>query len=62
MIHEMFSTHFTAVERGVIGVLSTSTGTIVSLFPAIEMWLRITSLAVGISVGIATLISILKKK
>lgn len=57
--HDQFPHHFTTVERGVIGVLATSTGTIVSLFPEVEMWLRITSLVVGITVGLATLYSII---
>ena len=54
--------HFTTVERGLVGLLATSTGTAVSLFPAVESWLRITSLVIGIAVGLVTLHSILSNR
>jgi hypothetical protein len=51
--------HLGTIERGLVGVLATSAGTFVSLLPTVESWLRVASLVVGITVGLATLYSIL---
>lgn len=52
----------TTVAKGITGVVTPLCGLVVSALPSVEAWLRITSLAIGIAVGVATLISILKKK
>ena len=49
------------LKQGALGIVSTAGGTAVSLLAQIEVWLRIASLIVGIAVGIATFVSILKK-
>ena len=59
---EHLPAHLSTVERGVVGILATSAGTVVSLVPEVEMWLRITSLVVGIAVGLATLYSVLSNR
>ena len=47
--------------KGIVGTVTPALGLIISNTSEMETWLRITSLIIGIAVGIATLISILKK-
>lgn len=49
------------VWKGLLGVGGTLTGVGVSL-AQVEAWLRVSSLAVGIAVGIATFISIVRNR
>lgn len=49
-----------ALTRGATGVIAAFGGTVVSMLPEIEAWLRITSLGVGIVVGLCTIHSIVK--
>lgn len=46
--------------KGAVGIGGVSLGGIVSL-NTVQAWLQITSLVVGIAVGVASLISIVKK-
>jgi fructose-specific phosphotransferase system IIC component len=48
--------------KGAVGVSATSGGLYVSLLPKFEAWLRIISLVIGIAVGVATFISIVRSK
>ena len=50
------------IAKGMLGMGATSTGVYVSILPKVEAWLRLISLLVGIAVGVATLVSILRKK
>lgn len=45
-----------------LGVGSPLAGFYVSILPQVEAWLRVVSLLVGISVGVATLLSLLRRK
>jgi 4-amino-4-deoxy-L-arabinose transferase-like glycosyltransferase len=45
--------------RGSVGVISPLLGASVSL-SAVEAWLRVTSLAVGIAVGVVTILMLLR--
>ena len=54
-------TAVTAV-KGFLGIGATSTGVYVSILPKVEAWLRLISLLVGIAVGLASLVSILRNK
>lgn len=47
-------------NAGVTGVFATATSVGISLLPEIETWLRISSLCIGIIVGIASLAVIIK--
>jgi hypothetical protein len=47
-------------NAGVTGVLATATSVGISLLPAIETWLRMGSLCIGIVVGIASLAVIIR--
>lgn len=47
---------------GMLGVLFPAGGITVSILPTVEAWLRVTSLAVGITVGLLSLYKLLKKK
>ena len=49
------------VRNGVLGVIGTGTGTTVSMLAEVEAWLRVTSLVVGIIVGVVTICSIVRK-
>jgi hypothetical protein len=62
-IQSFFAERETAstVFKGVLGVSSTGGGLAASA-SEIEIWMRIASLAIGIAVGIATFISIVRKK
>lgn len=48
------------ILRGSTGITATLGGTLVSMLPEIEAWLRIGSLLVGIFVGVLTIRSIIK--
>jgi hypothetical protein len=48
--------------KGMVGVGAATGGFYVSIFPRIEAWLRLVSLLIGIAVGIASFISIIRKK
>lgn len=48
--------------KGLIGVSSTMLGIVTSNLDQIEAWLRITSLLVGITVGIATVWSLTRRR
>ncbi len=50
------------IGKGLVGVTGTGTGIAVSTLSQVETFLRITSLTIGITIGVATLYSILKKK
>jgi hypothetical protein len=47
-------------NAGAAGMLATATSIGISMLPAIEQWLRIGSLCIGIAVGIASLAVIAK--
>ena len=47
-------------NAGITGIFATATSVGISLLPAIETWLRISSLCIGIVVGIASLAVIVK--
>lgn len=47
-------------NAGMAGVLATGTSIGISMLPAIEQWLRISSLCIGIVVGISSLAVIIK--
>jgi hypothetical protein len=47
-------------NAGITGVLATATSVGISLLPAIETWLRMGSLCIGIVVGIASLAVIIR--
>jgi hypothetical protein len=46
---------------GMLGVSATAGGFYVSILPMVEAWLRVLSLFIGCAVGIATLVSIIRK-
>jgi hypothetical protein len=45
-------------NAGITGIIATATSVGISLLPEIEAWLRVVSLIIGITVGIASLIVI----
>ena len=49
------------VVRGIIGVVAPVGGAVISALQSIEAWLRVGSLLVGITVGIVTIWSLIKK-
>lgn len=49
------------ITRGILGVIASGGSAAISFLSQIEAWLRVGSLVIGIAVGIATLISILRK-
>ena len=49
------------LRDGILGMATSAGGITISILPAIEQGLRILSLTVGIAVGVATFISILKR-
>ena len=49
-------------NAGITGVLATATSVGISMLPAIETWLRMGSLCIGIVVGIASLAVIIKNQ
>lgn len=48
--------------KGAVGITATTSGAYVSLLPQVEAWLRIISLLMGIVVGLATLVSIIRNQ
>lgn len=50
------------IKQGVLGLIGTGGGAVISLLEAVEAWLRVASLLVGIAVGLATLYAIIKKQ
>ena len=48
--------------KGAVGVSATTGGFYVSIMPKIEAWLRITSLLVGIAVGLVTIVSLIRNQ
>lgn len=50
------------MTKGIVGCGSTLLGIITSNLDQIEAWLRVSSLCVGIAVGVATFISITRRK
>lgn len=48
--------------KGIFGSVTSLTGAAISFMPAVETGLRIASLSVGLSVGILTLLGLLKKR
>ncbi len=56
-----FETLVTAA-KGAVGIGATSGGVYVSILPKVEAWLRIISLLIGCAVGVASLVSIIRKK
>jgi hypothetical protein len=49
------------IRDGILGVGTSAGGITLSMLPAIEQGLRIISLLVGIAVGVATLVSIIRR-
>ena len=47
--------------KGIIGVAAPVGGAVISALQSIEAWLRVGSLCVGITVGIVTIWSLIKK-
>lgn len=50
------------LTKGITGISAAFGGIFASSMPAIEAWLRVASLMVGIAVGVATLVSLVRKK
>ena len=48
------------ITRGLLGMLTSGGSTAISFFSQLEMWLRIGSLIVGITVGILTCVAIVR--
>lgn len=46
--------------KGAVGVITPIMGLTVSVIQEVELWLRIGSLCVGIAVGIATFVSLIR--
>ena len=53
--------HIETATKGFLGMLATGSGFYVSFLPQVEAWLRILSLAIGITVGVVSLISIIAR-
>jgi len=47
--------HVAHGKAAVIGLLATSSGTIISLLPKVEAWVRLASVSVGLLIGLITL-------
>jgi hypothetical protein len=65
MISREQITHYETIgdiTKGILGTIATTGGLIMSYLPEIEACLRIISLIVGITVGILTIVSIVKKR
>lgn len=58
----MLAENTSDILTGSIGILGTSGGLILSHIDQIETALRITSLIIGIAVGMATLYSLIRRK
>jgi len=46
------------ISRALVGVFASGTGVTISVVQHVELWLRISSLVVGLAVGISTLVGI----
>jgi hypothetical protein len=46
---------------GAVDISAKTAGSLVSSLPAVEAWLRILSLLVGIAVGVATFVSLVRR-
>ena len=57
---EFIEEHAREIGRGFFGMFGTGAGVGISLSQSIEVWLRIASLCVGLAIGIATLIQIIR--
>ena len=61
-MRQLFNTEtFRTATTGILGMSATGGGVYVSVLSQVEAWLRIISLLVGITVGLASLISIARK-
>lgn len=56
-----FENHI-ALVKGAVGAGTPMIATILSYLPEIEAWLRIVSLIIGIAVGVATFLSINRRR
>lgn len=52
----------TTLRTGFVGVLATTGGSVMSLLPHLEAWLRVASLLVGLLIGLVTLTRLLHKE
>ena len=59
---DFFDAQTAAAGKGLLGISATTTGFYISILPKVEAWLRLISLLVGIAVGVASLVSILRNK
>jgi hypothetical protein len=50
----------TIINKAAVGSTASLGAAAISILPQIEIWLRVLSLAVGLAVGIASLISIIR--
>jgi len=57
-MNELLKSHMDIVSRCVIGMSASVTGIGLSTIHQLELWLRVSSLIVGIAVGVASLIGI----
>lgn len=60
--YNVLADNVAVLKTGLVGGGSTMTAFIVSNIESIEAWLRVTSLLVGIAVGIATLWQVCRRK
>jgi hypothetical protein len=51
--------HMSTVERGVLGTFASLGSAAVSMVSALEVYLRVAGLCVGLAVGVVTLLSVL---
>lgn len=61
-IYEQHAANAHDLVRGLVGGSSTMLGFIISHLAQLEAWLRVTSLVVGIAVGIATFVQIIRRR
>jgi hypothetical protein len=59
--HESAIAAYVTAVKGGWGMFATFGALLFSSLPDLEIWLRITSLAVGITVGVVTLVSLVRK-
>jgi hypothetical protein len=50
------------INKAILGVVSPTGGIVISTMTDLEQWLRISSLVVGIIVGIVSIAAIIRKK
>lgn len=58
---QIFNLNIADTIKGIVGCGSTMLGLVASHLDQVEAWLRIGSLVVGISVGVATFLSIRRR-